>query len=128
MNSASKGLFVQYFKWISPICTLILAIHVGFLLVGITLPFTECLVDSSLLGGLLMVISSTLFDMCRLHKAGVWYTIATTACIEFQRWVGFGVMLTPMRWIMFIIGVILIILFILKYVRTRFKFCTSPHS
>ena len=127
MISTSKKLFVTYFKWTPPICTLILTIHVGFLLRGITIPFTECIVDSSIIGGLLMIISSTLFEMCKLHKMGIWYTILVTGCIDFQQWIGFGIMLTPVRLIAFIVGIILIILFILKYVRTHFKLCTPTY-
>lgn len=61
-----------------------------------------------------MIASSILFDMCKLHKWCIGYIIIVTLLIDLHKVIGLGILLTPLRWITFIVGIILVILLIIK--------------
>lgn len=62
-----------------------------------------------------LVLSKQL-GFCNIHRHFIIYTSAVSYCIKFQDDIGFGLMLTSMRWIALIIG---IILFIWLFIYTR---------
>lgn len=49
---------------------------------------------------------------CSLHRYFIAYTSIVSYCIKFQDSIGFGNFLTPMRWIMLIVEIILFIILI----------------
>lgn len=114
MKPRFKQIFIQLFKYLPPLGTLLLTVHTGLLLLGYKVPITQFLIDSSFLGGSLMIASSILFDMCKLHKYCIGYIITVTLLIDLHKVIGFGILLTPLKWIAFISGVILVILLIIK--------------
>lgn len=114
MKPKYRQLFIELFKYLPPIGTLLLTIHIGFLLLGYKIPITQFIIDSSFLGGSLLIASSILFDMCKLHKYCIGYIIIVTLLIDLHKIIGFGILLTPLRWVAFIIGIVLVILLLIK--------------
>ena len=52
--------------------------------------------------------------MCKLHKYCIGYVIIVTLLIDLHKIIEFGILLTPLRWIAFITGVVLVILLLIK--------------
>ena len=52
--------------------------------------------------------------MCKLHKYSRGYIIIVTLLIDLHKIIGFGILLTPLRWIAFITGAVLVILLLIK--------------
>ena len=115
MKDTHKQAFIKLFQYLPPVFVILLTTHVAFLLHGINIPFTQYLVDSSFLGGSLLIASSILFDMCPLHKSCIWYTIIVTLLMDLQKAIGLGILLTPLRWIALIAGLFLCICIIIKW-------------
>lgn len=119
MKDKHKDFFVRLFKYLPPASVFLLTTHIALLIHGYPMPYTQYFVDSSFFGGSLLITSSILFDMCPLHKCCIWYTIAVTLLIDLQRAIGFGILLTPLRYVALAIGIILCILLIVKYFKTK---------
>ena len=60
-----------------------------------------------------MIISKS-FGFCRLHRMAILYLFVNYSCYDYQRLIGFGNFITPIRAILLITGSILIITFILR--------------
>ena len=121
MKDKHKNFFIKLFKYLPPVSVLLLTIHIALLIHGITIPVTQYFIDSSFFGGSLMIASSILFDMCPLHKCCIWYTIVVTLLIDLQRAIGLGILLTPLRYVTLVVGIILCVLLIIKYFKTKKK-------
>lgn len=119
MNLNKKQLFLTLFKVLPPVFTLLLTIHVAFLIHGITIPYTQYLVDSSFLGGGLLIASSMMFNMCYLHKHCIWYTIAVTLLMDLQKMFGLGVLLWPLRYIALAVGILLCFWSVIKLYKMK---------
>lgn len=64
--------------------------HCCLLLAGIDPKLTQWVFDSSLLGYVAWIIISLSFGFCRMHRVFITYDMLTTACVDWQRSVGFG--------------------------------------
>lgn len=63
--------------------------------------------------------ANELFGLCKIHKAMLIHTTAVYFCCVYQAQWGFGWQLPYMRWLMFLWGVLLIVVLIIKrYVKT----------
>lgn len=97
---------------VPPIGALIMLLHCCVLLSGGKLWMTEWVFYCSLLGALAWFSLSFAMGFCWVHRAFISYGMLISACIDFQRCFGFGVLLTPMRTLMVCLGVSLFAFFI----------------
>ena len=79
-------------------------IHVGLLLLGYNVVAADLIFSLPLLYGLAFYCGCVAYGYCKLHRALTLYTIAVSFCINYQQSLGFGMLLMPLRWLMFIIG------------------------
>lgn len=61
-----------------------------------------------------LIRAGKLFHLCTAYKLMVTHTVAVYCCCIFQAEYGFGITLSYFRWIMFISGLMLAIIIILK--------------
>lgn len=108
----SNHLIVLGIKYIPLVSTLLLTLHVAFLLMGLYEPITVGL--SAVLLVVLMVLLSIRFSFCWLHRAMIIYMAVMTLCICVQKYDGFGTLVTAVRLVLFAIGVGLAALAIFK--------------
>ena len=99
-------------KYIPVICTLLLSVHIAFLLVGWNEPVTVIISVALLL--VLLVLLSFRFHFCKLHKAMICFMALMTLCILLQKYGVFGYTLIIFRVLMLVIGLVLGILAIIK--------------
>lgn len=99
-------------KYIPVIGVILLTIHTALLILDIHEVVTVCLAEVLLI--LFLILLSTKFQFCALHKALILYMSLMTGCICIQKLCGFGESLMGTRWLMFIVGVLLIALAIYK--------------
>lgn len=123
LNYADYKIGLLIIKYTPVIMFLIMWIHTGLLLIGINGPFADTIAGSAIIPSILIFSMSTLFKFCYIHKALTIYSLAIDLCMNFQRYIGFGVMLHITRIIMFIIGIILFILLIIKFNKYKNKCC-----
>lgn len=97
---------------IPPIGCLVMLIHCCCLLGGYIFLPTEWIFDCSLLGSLAWFVTSFAFGFCWVHRAFLTYGVAISFCIDFQRCIGFGDFLYPLRYTMVAIGFLLFVFFI----------------
>ena len=96
-------------------------IHTGLLIFNIQGPFADTIVGSAIIPSILILAISQMFQFCYIHKMLTIYSLCIDLCINYQRYIGFGVLLQPMRIGMFIIGTIIFILLIIKFNKYRQK-------
>lgn len=99
-------------KYIPVAGTTLLALHTALLILGVHEMLTVCL--SVVLLVTFLVLLSVRFQFCALHRALILYMSLLTGCICIQKLCGFGESLMGTRWLMFIVGVLLIALAIYK--------------
>lgn len=99
-------------KYLPIIGALSMLWHVGLLLLGETPMLMHFLFGYSLIGGMLLWVASDVMRFCIAHKMLNSYVVITELCIKIQAQIGFGPILTPMRWIILILGIILTIWFL----------------
>ena len=92
--------------------SLVMWIHCVGLLCGRKCCFTEWIFDCSVFGFIAWIIISMAFGFCWIHRAFCTYGVFVSFCIDFQRSVGFGSWLTPMRWLAVLAGFFLFVVFI----------------
>lgn len=56
----------------------------------------------------MLIKASEFYGLCYIHKAMILHSLSVAFCCAYHAGVGFGNALYPMRWIMFITGLILI--------------------
>ena len=95
--------------------TLTMCSHCGLLLAGHGRVWNEVLLGLLVFVALFAV--SHQFGYCTLHKLGLIYGYAVYFCCFFERGVGFGPLRRPLQWIMFIIGLVLTVGFIVKAIQ-----------
>lgn len=49
----------------------------------------------------ILLKANKLFGFCLTHKLMIWHTFAVYCCCIYQAYIGFNILLYPMRWIMF---------------------------
>ena len=105
---------------IPPFGSLIMILHCVLLLCGIRSTLTQWIYDCSLFGFVAWIIISFGFGFCWVHRAFVTYGVLVTFCIDFQRTIGFGSWLMPLRWSAVIMGITLFAFFIKRKAWTEF--------
>lgn len=111
-------------KYIPIVMFLIMWIHTGLLIVGVNGPCADTIAGSAIIPSLLILAISKLFRFCQLHKLFTMYSLSVDLCINYERLIGFGMLLQPLRSLFFIIGTFLFILLIVKFNKYRKKCCS----
>lgn len=97
-------------------------VHVILRICGVSLLVAENLVGLPIIPCIICCVWSYAFNFCLLHRIFIIYTSLVTYCINLNAdIVGFGNMLDLVRWLLFGIGLILIILFIFKQYKNKCK-------
>ena len=108
-------------KYVPIVMFLIMWIHTGLLIVGVNGPCADTIAGSAIIPSLLILAISSLFRFCWLHKLFTMYSLSVDLCINYERLIGFGILLQPIRSLLFIIGTFLFILLIVKFNKYRKK-------
>lgn len=111
-------------KYVPIVMFLIMWIHTGLLIVGVNGPCADTIAGSAIIPSLLILAISRLFRFCWLHKLFTMYSLSVDLCINYERLIGFGLLLQPIRSLLFIIGTFLFILLIVKFNKYRKKCCS----
>lgn len=115
INNRKYKIALLAIKYIPVIIFLIMLIHTGLLIFNINDPFADTTAGSAIIPSLLILSISSLFKFYALHKSLTIYSLLVDLCINFQRYIGFGVYIIYFRIIVFIIGLILLIILIIKF-------------
>ena len=108
-------------KYVPIVMFLIMWIHVCLLIIGINGPCADTIAGSAIIPSLLILAISRLFRFYWLHKLFTMYSLSVDLCINYERLIGFGMLLQPIRSLLFIIGTFLFILLIVKFNKYRKK-------
>ena len=104
-------------KYLPLIMFLIMWIHVILLLLGINSPIAITVAGSAILPSIFILCISTSLKFCYLHKSLTIYSLVVDLCINFENYIGFGMLLFPMRLLCFISGLILFFILIFNFKR-----------
>ena len=108
-------LSIIFLKYAPFIAGILMWIHVILKICGVNWFVAENLVGLPIIPCIICCVWSYAFNFCLLHRIFILYTSLVTYCINFNADIfGFGDMLTVIRWLLFSIGLILIVLFIIK--------------
>ena len=80
-------------KYIPIVMFLIMWIHTGLLIVGVNGPCADIIAGSAIIPSLLILAVSRLFRFCWLHKLFTMYSLSVDLCINYERLIGFGLLL-----------------------------------
>ena len=123
MNICHK-LSVIFLKYAPFIAGILMWIHVILKMYHIDLLIAENLVGLPIIPCIICCIWSKTFGFCLLHRAFIMYTTLVTYCININSDIFyFGNLLIPVRWLLFILGFFLIVIFIIKQIKYKYKFC-----
>ena len=115
-------LSIIFLKYAPFIAGILMWVHVILKICGVGLLVAENLVGLPIIPCIICCVWSYTFNFCLLHRIFIIYTSLVTYCINFNTdIVGFGNMLDLVRWLLFGIGLILIILFIFKQYKNKCK-------
>ena len=110
-------------KFIPIIMFFIMWIHTGLLIIGINGPCSDTIAGSAIIPSILILAISSLFKFCWLHKAFTIYSLCVDLSINYERLIGFGPILQPLRVAIFILGIVLFILLIVKFKKYKERCC-----
>ena len=102
-------------KYLPLLMFLIMWIHVILLLLGINSPIAITVAGSAILPSVFILCISTSLKFCYLHKSLTIYSLVVDLCINFENYIGFGMLLFPMRLLCFISGLILFFILIFNF-------------
>ena len=102
-------------KYLPILMFLIMWIHVILLLLGINSPIAITVAGSAILPSIFILCISTSLKFCYLHKSLTIYSLVVDLCINFENYIGFGILLFPMRLLCFISGLILFFILIFNF-------------
>lgn len=102
-----------------PVFALVMCLHCGLLLCGVDNAWCEVVLG--LLVFHVLWYSSKRIGLCSLHRLGLLYGYSVFFCCSFQRAVGFGPMLVPMRWLMFCLGIAVTAMFVKRFFEIKRK-------
>lgn len=115
-------LSIIFLKYAPFIAGILMWVHVILRICGVSLLVAENLVGLPIIPCIICCVWSYAFNFCLLHRIFIIYTSLVTYCINLNAdIVGFGNMLGLVRWLLFGIGLILIILFIFKQYKNKCK-------
>lgn len=119
--SKSQRISIMLIKYAPVISTLCMTVHIALLLLGYKSP-AEAIVGTTLLPSIVLLTASHAFRFCALHKILICYTFVVDLCCKYERIIGFGDLLTPMRVVMLLIGLRLLFA-VLKNKKRCSTFC-----
>lgn len=111
-NTTLYRLSIIMLKYTPVLGALMMWIHILLLLLGFNMWIAEYSFSLPFFPWLVCIVWSKTFGFCKLHRHFITYISIVSYCIRFQDDVGFGILLTTIRWIVFIIGTILLLWFI----------------
>lgn len=88
----------------------LMTLHCLLLLNGIDCKFLEFIFGLSVLGFTILYLSTYLLVYCNLIRGMLVHNFAVKCCILYHENFGFGDFLTPLRFIMLLVGILLLIL------------------
>lgn len=100
--------FGEVIKWAPIVCFLVLWIHCIGLVSGFKTELTDYFWGNSIYCLVVMYAGSMRYGYCRLHQSLTIYDALVSFCMDFQKVHDFGVLLQPLRWLMVVLGVILL--------------------
>lgn len=110
MKKDKYQIAIKLGKYLPIIVAFIMLIHVIMLCLGADERVGENMLV--LLFAVMLYCYDRALNFCLLHRLLGVYGVAIDWCINFQRHVGFGSMLVPMRYVMLSVGIILFTLLI----------------
>lgn len=110
-------------KYIPVLMFVIMLMHTGFLIFGLNGPCADTIAGSAVIPSIIILAISNMFKFCYLHKLLTLYSLSIDLCINFQRYIGFGIYLHFVRYIMFIFGIIILCILIFKFNKYKTNCC-----
>lgn len=110
-------------KYIPILMFVIMLMHTGFLIFGLNGPCADTIAGSAVIPSILILAISNMFKFCYLHKLLTLYSLSIDLCMNFQRYIGFGIYLHFVRYIMFIFGIIILCILIFKFNKYKTNCC-----
>lgn len=104
--------FIMTLKYLPLLTAFSMFIHVILLMIGFRLGFAETLFGLSVGVGIPAWLASKGLGFCKTHRMFIYYTTVVYLCIQFEQYIGFGILLTPMRACVIILGIIMFTNFI----------------
>ena len=90
-------------------------IHTILLNFSINLPFAESIMGCALFPCILILSLSGIFKFCLIHKSMTIYSLVVDIFINFERYIGFGILLNPHRISTSIIRIIIFLFLVFRY-------------
>ena len=110
-------------KYIPVIMFIIMLVHTGLLVFNINGPCADTVAGSAIIPSILILTISNMFKFCYLHKMLTLYSLGIDLCMNFHRYIGFGLWLLYARVFMFGIGLIILTILIVKFKSYRNNCC-----
>ena len=99
-----------------PLCMFLsMWIHTILLNFGTNLPFAESIMGCALFPCILILSLSGIFNFCLIHKSMTIYSLVVDIFINFERYIGFCILLNPLRISTSIIGIIIFLFLVFRY-------------
>lgn len=112
-----KGISLKV-KYSVVITDMILTVYVAWLIATDTAHWLSgMLFGYTPVGAYLLLRANKIFHLCLTHRLMIIHSFIVYLCCVYQAYYGFGIILYPMRWLMFTIGVILVITLKIKRLR-----------
>ena len=121
VNVSKYKLAILGIKYIPFIMFIIMYVHVILLNMGIELVYASTITGCALIPSILILLISNVFKFCYIHICMTVYSLCVDICINIQKYVGFGILLCPMRGIMLIIGTLILVVLIIHMVRRIYR-------
>ena len=102
-------------KYIPVLMFLIMWIHTGLLILEINLGVADTIAGCAIIPSILILSISRMLQFCNIHKLLTIYSLLIDLCINWNRYIGFGVLLSPMRIFFFTIGTLLLIKLLINF-------------
>ena len=116
-----KKLTLLAFKYVPVIAAFIMCVHCLLLLLGMNFLAAPMLFSVSIVPAFIFILLSITLKYCKIHQQFVGYICAVSFCSFWKTHFGFGILLTPIRILVLLIGMYLFIKLYLH--RDQFKIC-----
>lgn len=103
-----------YLKYTPVIMFIVMLIHIILALFNINFGIADTIVGCAILPSLLILSLTNIFNFCALHKALTIYSLIIDLCINFHKYIGFGILLKPIQFTLSIFGIVIAICFLFK--------------
>lgn len=108
---------IRYFEFINSflkhsviLSDIVMTLHCFLIVVGVKTFFAEYITGHCLMGAIDLFLASFLLKFCWLYRSFVLHNLVVYTCIVYEREIGFGILLTPIRYFLLISGIFLILL------------------